>query len=144
MECSSRNPDLNPIVHLWNDVEKEVQRQKPSNIKALEAVMKKAWTETPFERCANLVDSMPRRYLCTNLLLLLLLITFCLHQVLFFFSLFYVLHPHSSLDLTSLVFSFLLYGNSFLTYSMRTSLQTNQQTNVICEAILHLVFVHFS
>uniref|UniRef100_A0A1I7WXR1 DDE_3 domain-containing protein n=1 Tax=Heterorhabditis bacteriophora TaxID=37862 RepID=A0A1I7WXR1_HETBA len=61
-QCSSRNPDLNPIVHLWNDVEKEVQRQKPSNIKALEAVMKKAWTETPFERCANLVDSMPRRY----------------------------------------------------------------------------------
>uniref|UniRef100_A0A1I7WBC0 DDE_3 domain-containing protein n=1 Tax=Heterorhabditis bacteriophora TaxID=37862 RepID=A0A1I7WBC0_HETBA len=27
---------LNPIEHLWNDVEQEVQRQKPSNIRELE------------------------------------------------------------------------------------------------------------
>uniref|UniRef100_A0A1I7XTU6 DDE_3 domain-containing protein n=1 Tax=Heterorhabditis bacteriophora TaxID=37862 RepID=A0A1I7XTU6_HETBA len=33
MEWPSQSPDLNPIEHLWNDVEKEVQRQKPANIK---------------------------------------------------------------------------------------------------------------
>uniref|UniRef100_A0A1I7WAA0 DDE_3 domain-containing protein n=1 Tax=Heterorhabditis bacteriophora TaxID=37862 RepID=A0A1I7WAA0_HETBA len=38
------SPDLNPIEHLWNDVEKEVQRQKPSTIKTLEAVIKKDWS----------------------------------------------------------------------------------------------------
>uniref|UniRef100_A0A1I7WAX5 DDE_3 domain-containing protein n=1 Tax=Heterorhabditis bacteriophora TaxID=37862 RepID=A0A1I7WAX5_HETBA len=40
MEWPSQSPALNPIVHLWNDVEKEVRRQKPSNIKELEAVIK--------------------------------------------------------------------------------------------------------
>uniref|UniRef100_A0A1I7WZJ2 HRDC domain-containing protein n=1 Tax=Heterorhabditis bacteriophora TaxID=37862 RepID=A0A1I7WZJ2_HETBA len=33
-----RSPDLNPIEHLRNDTEKEVQKQKPSNIKALENI----------------------------------------------------------------------------------------------------------
>uniref|UniRef100_A0A1I7X548 HTH_Tnp_Tc3_2 domain-containing protein n=1 Tax=Heterorhabditis bacteriophora TaxID=37862 RepID=A0A1I7X548_HETBA len=36
MEWSSNSPDLNPIEHLWNDVEKEVERQKLSNIRELE------------------------------------------------------------------------------------------------------------
>uniref|UniRef100_A0A1I7WIJ5 DDE_3 domain-containing protein n=1 Tax=Heterorhabditis bacteriophora TaxID=37862 RepID=A0A1I7WIJ5_HETBA len=61
MEWPSQSSDLNPIEHLWNDVEKEVQRQKPSNIKALEAVIKKAWAQISVQRCANLVDFMPRR-----------------------------------------------------------------------------------
>uniref|UniRef100_A0A1I7XAQ8 DDE_3 domain-containing protein n=1 Tax=Heterorhabditis bacteriophora TaxID=37862 RepID=A0A1I7XAQ8_HETBA len=43
IEWPSQSPDLNPIVHLWNDAEKEVQTKKPSNIKALEVVIKKAW-----------------------------------------------------------------------------------------------------
>uniref|UniRef100_A0A1I7XVD6 HTH_Tnp_Tc3_2 domain-containing protein n=1 Tax=Heterorhabditis bacteriophora TaxID=37862 RepID=A0A1I7XVD6_HETBA len=42
MDSTSYSPDLNPIVHLWNDAEKEVQRQKPSDIRELEAVIKKA------------------------------------------------------------------------------------------------------
>uniref|UniRef100_A0A1I7XGG2 DDE_3 domain-containing protein n=1 Tax=Heterorhabditis bacteriophora TaxID=37862 RepID=A0A1I7XGG2_HETBA len=56
MEWSSNSPDLNPIEHLWNDVEKEIQRQKPSNIKALEAVIKKAWVQISVQRCAKPVD----------------------------------------------------------------------------------------
>uniref|UniRef100_A0A1I7WE78 Transposable element Tc1 transposase n=1 Tax=Heterorhabditis bacteriophora TaxID=37862 RepID=A0A1I7WE78_HETBA len=51
----SQSPDLNPIEHLRND------KQKPSNIKALEAIVKKAWAQISARRCANLVDSMPRR-----------------------------------------------------------------------------------
>uniref|UniRef100_A0A1I7XBJ4 Transposable element Tcb1 transposase n=2 Tax=Heterorhabditis bacteriophora TaxID=37862 RepID=A0A1I7XBJ4_HETBA len=61
MEWPSQSPDLNPIEHLWNDAEKEVQRQKPSNIRELEAVIKKAWAQISVQRCANLIDSMPRR-----------------------------------------------------------------------------------
>uniref|UniRef100_A0A1I7XJ32 DDE_3 domain-containing protein n=1 Tax=Heterorhabditis bacteriophora TaxID=37862 RepID=A0A1I7XJ32_HETBA len=61
MELQSQSPDLNPIEHLRNDAEKEVQKQKPSNIKALEAIVKKAWAQISVRRCANLVDSMPRR-----------------------------------------------------------------------------------
>uniref|UniRef100_A0A1I7WF95 DDE_3 domain-containing protein n=1 Tax=Heterorhabditis bacteriophora TaxID=37862 RepID=A0A1I7WF95_HETBA len=38
MEWPSHSPDLNPVEHLWNDVEKEVQRQKLSNIRELEAL----------------------------------------------------------------------------------------------------------
>uniref|UniRef100_A0A1I7WYQ1 DDE_3 domain-containing protein n=1 Tax=Heterorhabditis bacteriophora TaxID=37862 RepID=A0A1I7WYQ1_HETBA len=80
MEWPSQSPDLNPIEHLWNDVEKE-------------AVIKKAWAQISVQRCAKLVDSMPRRcatviknfgyptkyQLCINLLLLL--IKSCFHQV---------------------------------------------------------------
>uniref|UniRef100_A0A1I7WAE3 HTH_Tnp_Tc3_1 domain-containing protein n=1 Tax=Heterorhabditis bacteriophora TaxID=37862 RepID=A0A1I7WAE3_HETBA len=58
---SNATKPLNPMVHLWNDVEKEVRRQKPSNIKELEAVIKTAWAHISVQRCANLVDSMPRR-----------------------------------------------------------------------------------
>uniref|UniRef100_A0A1I7WE81 DDE_3 domain-containing protein n=1 Tax=Heterorhabditis bacteriophora TaxID=37862 RepID=A0A1I7WE81_HETBA len=55
-QVTPRNsPDLNPIEHLRND------KQKPSNIKALEAIVKKAWAQISVRRCANLVDSMPRR-----------------------------------------------------------------------------------
>uniref|UniRef100_A0A1I7WBI8 HTH_Tnp_Tc3_2 domain-containing protein n=1 Tax=Heterorhabditis bacteriophora TaxID=37862 RepID=A0A1I7WBI8_HETBA len=61
MEWPSHSPDLNSIEHLRNDVEKEVQRQKPSNIRELEAVIKKAWPQISVQRCANLIDSMPRR-----------------------------------------------------------------------------------
>uniref|UniRef100_A0A1I7XK18 DDE_3 domain-containing protein n=1 Tax=Heterorhabditis bacteriophora TaxID=37862 RepID=A0A1I7XK18_HETBA len=61
MEWPSQSPNLNSIEHRWNDVEKEVQRPKPSNIKALEAVIKKAWAQISVQRCAKLVDSMPRR-----------------------------------------------------------------------------------
>uniref|UniRef100_A0A1I7XSR5 DDE_3 domain-containing protein n=1 Tax=Heterorhabditis bacteriophora TaxID=37862 RepID=A0A1I7XSR5_HETBA len=61
MEWPSQSPDLNPIEHLRNNVEKEVQRQKPSNIKELEATVKKAWAQISVQRCDNLVDSMPRR-----------------------------------------------------------------------------------
>uniref|UniRef100_A0A1I7XPF0 DDE_3 domain-containing protein n=1 Tax=Heterorhabditis bacteriophora TaxID=37862 RepID=A0A1I7XPF0_HETBA len=60
MEWPSQSPDLNPIEHLWNDVEKEVPRQKPSNIRELEVVIKKAWAHISVQRCANLVDSLPR------------------------------------------------------------------------------------
>uniref|UniRef100_A0A1I7XRQ5 DDE_3 domain-containing protein n=1 Tax=Heterorhabditis bacteriophora TaxID=37862 RepID=A0A1I7XRQ5_HETBA len=61
MEWPSQSRDLNPIENLWNGAEKEVQRQKPSNIKELEAVIKKAWPQISVQRCAGLVDSIPRR-----------------------------------------------------------------------------------
>uniref|UniRef100_A0A1I7XEV3 DDE_3 domain-containing protein n=1 Tax=Heterorhabditis bacteriophora TaxID=37862 RepID=A0A1I7XEV3_HETBA len=54
IEWPSQSRDLNPIEHLWNDT-------KPSTIKTLEAVIKKAWAQISVERCANLVDSMLRR-----------------------------------------------------------------------------------
>uniref|UniRef100_A0A1I7W7L4 DDE_3 domain-containing protein n=1 Tax=Heterorhabditis bacteriophora TaxID=37862 RepID=A0A1I7W7L4_HETBA len=61
-QATLRNsPDLNPIGHLWNDVEKEVQRQKLSNIRELEVVIKKAWAQISVQRCTNLIDSMPQR-----------------------------------------------------------------------------------
>jgi hypothetical protein len=61
MPWPAQSPDLNPIETLWNDVEKAINRAKPSSIPKLEQLIYQAWAAIPVDRCQRLIDSMPHR-----------------------------------------------------------------------------------
>lgn len=61
MTWPSQSPDLNPIEHLWNDVDKIIKQKKPSNLDALYAIIEETWKNIPIDRCLSLIQSMPRR-----------------------------------------------------------------------------------
>lgn len=62
MKWPSQSPDLNPIEHLWNDVDKVIKLKKPSNKDDLYDIIEEAWENIPIDRCISLIDSMPWRY----------------------------------------------------------------------------------
>jgi len=57
------SPDLNPIEHLWDEVERRIRARKPapSNLRQLNTYVQEAWKEIPAEIYCNLIESMPRR-----------------------------------------------------------------------------------
>lgn len=57
----SQSPDVNPIEHLWSDVDAVVRIKQPTNVRDLWTVVEQAWSNIPTARCRHLVDSMPRR-----------------------------------------------------------------------------------
>lgn len=59
----AQSPDLNPIEHLWDEVERSFQSLEtpPSNLTQLRAAIMSAWVNIPQERYQHLVESMPRR-----------------------------------------------------------------------------------
>ncbi|CAB4430830.1 unnamed protein product [Rhizophagus irregularis] len=59
----AQSPDLNPIEHLWDVLERKVQAHKPhpKNIRELMVVLEEKWNNIEPEILINLVDSMPRR-----------------------------------------------------------------------------------
>jgi len=59
----SQSPDLNPIEHLWDELERGLKKrtQHPKNESELEAAVKEEWTKIPYEKLNNLIESMPRR-----------------------------------------------------------------------------------
>ena len=61
LEWPIQRPDLNPIEHLWRDLEIAVQRHSPSNLTELERICREQWEKLPKYRCAKLVASYPRR-----------------------------------------------------------------------------------
>jgi DDE superfamily endonuclease len=60
LEWPSQSPDLNPIEHLWEHLDRQLTGRKPSNKDDLFEKMKVAWNEIPLDVVINLVDSMPR------------------------------------------------------------------------------------
>ncbi|CAJ0936235.1 unnamed protein product [Ranitomeya imitator] len=54
------SPDLNPIEHLWRDLEMAVWRRHPSNIRDLEQFAKE-WSKIPAEHCKKLIDGYRKR-----------------------------------------------------------------------------------
>ena len=58
-----QSPDLNPIEHLWDELERRVRKREnlPKNLDELFAVLAEEWYSLEGETLANLVDSMPRR-----------------------------------------------------------------------------------
>ena len=61
LEWPSQSPDLNPIEHLWEHVERQISGRKPTNQNALFTIIKDAWEKISIDVLIKLVDSMPRR-----------------------------------------------------------------------------------
>ncbi|KAK3507226.1 hypothetical protein QTP70_011372 [Hemibagrus guttatus] len=66
------SPDLNPIHHLWDVLDKQVQSIKvpPHNLQDLKDLLLTSWCQIPQHTFRDLVESMPRRlsrYQCPNL-----------------------------------------------------------------------------
>lgn len=58
-----QSPDLNPIEHLWNDVDRRI-RSLDIEIRGKEALweqIEKVWNDTSLEVCTKLIKSMPER-----------------------------------------------------------------------------------
>ena len=61
LEWPSQSPDLNPVEHLWEHIERKISVRKPSNQRDLFQLIKRTWEEIPIDVLINLVDSMPGR-----------------------------------------------------------------------------------
>ena len=61
LEWPSQSPALNPIEHLWRDLEIDVQRRSPSIQTEPESICREEWEKLPKYRCTKLVASYPRR-----------------------------------------------------------------------------------
>ena len=59
----SESPDLDPIEHLWDDLEKRVRRRQnpPGNINELREALLEEWNYIPPAQINNLIYSMRRR-----------------------------------------------------------------------------------
>uniref|UniRef100_A0A8C6V0G7 Peptidase M20 domain containing 1, tandem duplicate 2 n=1 Tax=Neogobius melanostomus TaxID=47308 RepID=A0A8C6V0G7_9GOBI len=62
LEWPSQSPDLNPIENLWKDLKTAVHKRSPSNLTELELFCKEEWAKMSVSRCANLVESYPKRF----------------------------------------------------------------------------------
>jgi len=58
-----QSPDLNPIEHVWDYLEKAVHNRKlhPKNIEELSIYLNGEWEKLDRNFLQNLVNSMPRR-----------------------------------------------------------------------------------
>ncbi|MBJ5464094.1 transposase, partial [Salmonella enterica subsp. enterica serovar Derby] len=59
----SQNPDLNPIEHLWDELERRLRSQpnRPSSLPALISAVMDTWQSIPMATYQKLVESLPRR-----------------------------------------------------------------------------------
>ena len=59
----AQNPDLNPIEHVWDYLEKAVHNRKPhpKNIEELSIYLNEEWEKLDRNFLQNLVNSIPRR-----------------------------------------------------------------------------------
>ena len=55
LEWPSQSSDLNPIKHLWRDLEMAVHWRSLSNLTELERICRQEWQEIPKSKCAELV-----------------------------------------------------------------------------------------
>jgi AAA15 family ATPase/GTPase len=61
MKWPSQSPDLNPIEHLWEEVERRIRCQNFRNKNELREKIEEVWNEMPQSMLDKLIDSMPRR-----------------------------------------------------------------------------------
>lgn len=59
----AQSPDMNPIEHLWDELERRIRAHKPlpQNKEELWQILQKEWHNIDISVYQNLVDSMPRR-----------------------------------------------------------------------------------
>ncbi|CAM2719031.1 unnamed protein product [Rotaria socialis] len=56
-----QSPDLNPIEHIWDELERRLKPHSPKNKNELWNIMQKEWNGIGREVTSKLVDSMPNR-----------------------------------------------------------------------------------
>lgn len=63
MEWPAISPDLNPIEHLWDLLDRKIRNrhQAPRTLQELGDALKEEWENIPQEEIQNLIGSMPRR-----------------------------------------------------------------------------------
>ncbi len=63
LKCPPQSPDLNPIEHLWDVVEREIHITdvQPTNLEQLRDAIVSIWTKISEECFQHLVESVPQR-----------------------------------------------------------------------------------
>jgi hypothetical protein len=61
LKWPSQSPDLNPIEHLWEELDRRIRTQNYSNQDDLFCALKKEWAKIPQNSIIKLIESMPRR-----------------------------------------------------------------------------------
>lgn len=61
LEWPAQSPDLNPIENLWDLVDREIRKRKPSNCTELMERIRSEWDQISPDLLVSLVDSMPNR-----------------------------------------------------------------------------------
>ncbi|KAK6325815.1 hypothetical protein J4Q44_G00051570, partial [Coregonus suidteri] len=62
LQWPAESPDLNPIVHLWEEMERAIRSRDPlpANLTQLWEALQSTWSSIPVECSQHLGESMPR------------------------------------------------------------------------------------
>jgi hypothetical protein len=60
LEWPSQSPDLNPLELIWDEIDRQVQKQKPTSKAALLEIVNALWRDLTPEKLLKCVDRMPR------------------------------------------------------------------------------------
>lgn len=57
----ANSPDLNPIEHLWAEIDKKLDNNPPKTLAELEVALTKLWNDIKRDDCVSVIESMPER-----------------------------------------------------------------------------------
>jgi transposase len=60
LEWPSQSPDLNPIELLWEELDREIKKHKPTSLAELERIARHVWSNIAAEKLQKLIDRLPR------------------------------------------------------------------------------------
>ena len=61
LEWPPQSPDLNPIEHLWDEMDRKVKKSQRTSMKVFKNALKQTWDEIDSATLQNLVNSIPKR-----------------------------------------------------------------------------------
>ncbi|CAF4553057.1 unnamed protein product [Rotaria socialis] len=62
LKWPAQSPDLNPIEHAWDELERRMKRHSPKNKEELWMILKKEWKGIGRDVTSRLVNSMSKRF----------------------------------------------------------------------------------